>query len=556
MFPDNLHMHPLSSFNRSTIIKKALAFEYDLLVIGGGITGAGIALDAVSRGLKVLVLEKQDFAAGTSSRSTKLIHGGLRYLKQFELGLVREVGMERAVLYKNAPHLVVPEKMLLPIVKGGTYGNWLTSFGLWLYDFLADVRPFERKRMLSKSEVMMREPLLRKDILLGGGLYTEYRTDDARLTIEVLKTAALKGADCLNYVEVVSFVYAENTLKGVTCFDREAKQEYCFNAKQIVNAAGPWVDQLREKDRSLNDKQLHLTKGVHLVVSHERFPVNEALYFDTEDKRMIFAIPVGNKTYFGTTDTNYKNGIENPDVNLEDAQYLVKAVNNMFPELNLAMKDIESSWAGLRPLIHQQGKSPSELSRKDEIFVSESGLISIAGGKLTGYRKMAERIIDLVIKKLEKSGTYSFKACLTETMKINGSGNLTGDSVNDYMEEIAGKLKIFGLGKKEAFYLVRHYGIQTDEILSNFNSFPSENPLIQLARTELNFCLNKEAVLYLDDFIIRRTGRLFFDLSSISIILPALLHDFGVYFNLDAKALKAEQEKVEKAIEFSTGFKG
>ena len=548
-------MHPLASLNRSNIFLKAKAFNYDLIIIGGGITGAGIALDAASRGLKVLLLEKQDFSAGTSSRSTKLIHGGLRYLKQFDFALVHEVGKERAVLHNNAPHLVIPEKMLLPIIKGGSYGKYLTAFGLWLYDFLADVKSNERKKMISKSQLANIEPLLRKDITLGAGFYTEYRTDDARLTIGVIKTAATFGADCLNYIMVDSFVYAGKKIIGVNCIDQETKAHYVFNGKQIVNAAGPWVDEFRRKDKSMLNKQLHLTKGVHLVVPRELFPVNEAVYFDAQDGRMIFAIPVSDKTYFGTTDTDYAGNLENPMVTVNDVEYLIKSVSFMFPNIKLEIKDIESSWAGLRPLIHEKGKSPSELSRKDEIFESESGLISIAGGKLTGYRKMAERITNKVVDRLKKFDSKKINPCQTIHLKINGAEGLNPQGIDKQMQKVVINLEPLGLGFKEANYLVNHYGNQVDEVLSSWNNYRSPNPLIQLARAELNFCLNKEAVMHLDDFIIRRSGRLYFDLPGVSLILPYLLKDFGDFFNSDSDKLEHEKQKVENAIFNATHFK-
>ena len=203
-----------SATNRALIQRSAFSEPFDLLVIGGGITGAGIALDAITRGLKVLLVEKKDFAWGTSSRSTKLIHGGLRYLKQMEFGLVHEVGVERAIVHKNAPHIVLPEKMLLPIIEEGSLGKMLSSLGLWVYDRLANVEQEERRKMLEKDEVAQLEPLLRQDVLLGGGLYYEYRTDDARLTIETLKTAVEKGAVVLNYTEVYDFIYKDNAYVG------------------------------------------------------------------------------------------------------------------------------------------------------------------------------------------------------------------------------------------------------------------------------------------------------------------------------------------------------
>jgi len=396
-----------SILDRKSQLKKAQQEKFDLVIIGGGVTGAGIALDASSRGMNVCLVEKNDFASGTSNKSTKLIHGGLRYLKQLEIGLVKESGSERATVHKLAPHLVVPEKMLLPLIEGGTYGKMMTAIGLKVYDFLANVEGDDKRKMLSKEETASREPLLNIEHLTGGGYYAEYRTDDARLTIELLKKAAGYGACIINYCEMRSFNYdTDGKIKSLECIDHNKQKKLKIKAHNYVSAAGPWVDHLRKKDHSMNNKHLHLTKGVHIVFSRERFPLSQSVYFDVPDGRMIFAIPRGRATYVGTTDTNYSNSLNRVVATKEDAQYLLDATNNMFSSLKLTIDDIESNWAGLRPLIHEDGKDPSELSRKDEIFVSQTGLISIAGGKLTGYRKMAQRVINAVQCQKREKDTF------------------------------------------------------------------------------------------------------------------------------------------------------
>ena len=368
-----------SAKNRQKIIQNLKQTKYDLLVIGGGITGVGIALDAAGRGLKVALVEKQDFAAGTSSRSTKLIHGGLRYLKQLEFGLVREVGQERKTVYHNAPHLVIPEKMLLPITKHGSFGKASASLGIYTYDWLAGVKRSERRSVLGRSETLKREPLLKQEDLEAGIVYWEYRSDDARLVIEVAKTAAEDGAELLNYCEFDEFTYENSHISGAKVTDLKSGSSFEIKASRTINAAGPWVDEVRSEDEVVKGKRLHLTKGIHLVFSRERFPLRQAVYFDVEDGRMIFAIPRDGATYVGTTDTTYTEQLERPQVTKEDVDYVLKAANEAFEIEPLTVDDIQSTWAGLRPLIHEDGKSPSELSRKDEIFISPHGLISIAG---------------------------------------------------------------------------------------------------------------------------------------------------------------------------------
>ncbi len=291
----------------------------DVLVIGGGITGAGIALDASARGLNIGLVEMNDFASGTSSRSTKLVHGGLRYLKQAEVKLVKEVGRERALLHRNAPHLVTPAPMLLPIYKKGSMGYFTASIGLTIYDRLAGVMPKERRVMFRKEKTEQMEPLLRKDNLVGSGYYYEYMTDDARLTLDVLKTAHAQGARLVNYAKVVDFIYEAGVMTGVIVLDRVSGEQYEIYAHKIVNAAGPWVDELRKADKSLKGKKkLLLTKGVHLVFNRKKLPVNQSIYCDTPDGRMIFIIPRGDKTYVGTTDTVYEGDIAEPRTTSQD----------------------------------------------------------------------------------------------------------------------------------------------------------------------------------------------------------------------------------------------
>ncbi len=537
------NMNKFSALNRSGILQKIKTDTYDLLIIGGGITGAGIALDAASRGLKTVLIEKGDFASGTSSKSTKLIHGGLRYLKQFEIALVREVGSERAIVHKLAPHLVTSEKMLLPIIEDGTFGKILTSIGLMVYDVLAGVEKEEQRVMLDKEETIEIEPLLPEKILKGAGLYAEYRTDDARLTIEVLKTAINYDTDAINYVEATEFIYKNDQVVGIQAFDNLAKEPFQIKAKYVVSAAGPWVDELRDINHSKKGSRLHLTKGVHIVVPRSKLPIKHSIYFDVSDGRMIFAIPRGKNTYVGTTDTTYNGDKNHVITNSEDALYLLNAVNNMFPDINLTINDVTSSWAGLRPLIHEEGKSESELSRKDEIFESKTGLISIAGGKLTGYRKMAERLVDLVEKKYEKHTEKKLKECFTDEIPLSGGIFKDAADVRNYVNEIEKTLVPHGFDRFDAKYLVFNYGRQTEGILGKFDILNDADPEIRLAKAELWFTINHEMVISPLDFFVRRTGRLYFRITSIPKIKVAILEEFQSIFNWSETAsLKAKKE--------------
>lgn len=547
-------MQLLSSLDRAQLRQQLITDTFDLLIIGGGATGAGIALDAASRGMKTVLVEKQDFAAGTSSRSTKLIHGGLRYLKQFEIALVREVGRERAIVHHLAPHLVVSEKMLLPLIEGGTYGKMTTSLGLMVYDVLAGVESEDQRVMLSKEETLKQEPLFPGDILEGAGLYAEYRTDDARLTIELIKTAAKFGALSINYVEATEFLYENERVVGAQCRDILEDQPLTIRARQVISAAGPWVDELRTKNKSAEGKHLHLTKGVHLVIPHERFPLRQSIYFDLPDGRMIFAIPRGKVTYVGTTDTDYYGPKENPRTLKADVDYLIEGVNHTFRQLQLKTEDVISSWAGLRPLIHEEGKSASDLSRKDEIFVSSSRLISIAGGKLTGYRKMAERAVDRVAHRLEKKFQLEFKNCYTEKIVLSGGVFKGPKEVDAYKQALTTQLSEAGLSVYEADYLVHNYGKQADIILKKFQQNTTDAPQLALARAELWFCIHHEMVATPMDFFSRRTGRLYFDIESVRNLMEPLLDDFRHVFSWSDTQLAAQRNALESAVYEASHF--
>ena len=531
-------MESFSLLDRDQMIQDTQNQEFDLLIIGGGVTGCGIALDAASRGLSTCLIEKKDFASGTSSKSTKLIHGGLRYLKQLEFGLVKESGTERAILHKLAPHLIVPEKMLLPIIKGGNFNRFMTQGALTVYDWLAGVSKDDKKRMLSKEETLAREPLLSPQNLLGSGYYSEYRTDDARLTIELAKTAKKYGAICLNYFSGYQFQYTDGQISAVCCHDELTKQEYVIRSKVVVSAAGPWVDELRKLDGDKMHKHLFLTKGVHLVFDYEDIPVNQSIYFDAPDGRMVFAIPRGANTYVGTTDTKYQEDKDDIGISQKDVDYLIEAVHYVFPNLSLDQNSIRSSWAGLRPLIHESGKSPSDLSRKDEIFESDSGLISIAGGKLTGYRMMAKRIIDKVCSKLKRTDTK----CKTSSIPLTDPMYPTHAEYKTWMAKMA--IRYPQIDSHSIFECVHLFGLPSENIFER-RTMKTE---VDLILAETDFCIDHEMCCTLEDFFERRTGRLYFNISSVRKSWPRVLEQFAQRLNWGEARKREEEKRIKKAL--------
>jgi glycerol-3-phosphate dehydrogenase len=400
--------------------------EVELLVIGGGITGAGIARDGAMRGLRTALIERGDIASGTSSRSSKLIHGGLRYLEQGEVGLVLEAAAERRTLRKIAPHLAVAERMALPVHGRTGAGVMKLRAGLWAYEKMARIAPEERHEIWKRDETLDHVPGLDAEKLQGAAVYTEYVTDDARLALETVKSAKRAGALVATYAPATAVVEAElgTTTAGgdaaraprlrVTVNDELSGRTFEITARVVVNAAGPWVDAVRRLGGDVAPR-MHLTKGIHLVVARERLKVDDIVVMRAADRRMVFAVPYGDIVWIGTTDTDFPRAVERPTITREDVDYLLEATNRTWPGARIGDEDVRGAWAGVRPLLHQEGKKPSEISRRDEILVEPNGLISIGGGKLTTYRRMAERVVDAVVERL---GTSSARPCRTAEVPL------------------------------------------------------------------------------------------------------------------------------------------
>lgn len=545
-----------SNSNRKLFVDQLRTIHFDVLVVGGGITGAGIALDAVTRGLKVALVDMQDFAAGTSCRSTKLVHGGLRYLKQLEWKLVKEVGKERTIVYHNGPHVTRPEKMLLPIYQDGTFGKITTSLGLKVYDFLAGVAKQERRKMLSVDETLKMEPLLKREGLKGSGLYVEYRTNDARLTVEVLKKAVEFGAIALNYTKVESLLYRSRNINGAKVVDQISGKSYEIHAQTVVNAAGPWVDEVRRLDILTDVKALRLTKGVHIVVDHGRLPINQALYFDTPDGRMVFAIPHGNKTYIGTTDTFVDNPMLTPKIAVDDCLYLLEATSQIFPSSKLNLLDIESSWAGIRPLIYEVGKGPSEISRKDEIWQSDTGLISVAGGKLTGYRKMAENVVNILMKNAGRNNKKAtIRPCQTRDLAISGGEGLTPKNFADFVERGMSQGIELGLSANIAKELTATYGANIKKIYAKFESYQRKSRVYQLPIdlvARLDYAITDEMTVSPLDFFNRRTNMLFFNLGEVVQYKKAVINYMSTICNWSEWECNKYERELNEAITMAT----
>src|SRR5438105_4758412 len=374
----------------------------DVLVVGGGITGAGIARDAALRGFRTAVVDKGDFASGTSSHSSRLIHGGLRYLEQYEFHLVREASQERRVLLTVAPHLVHPLPFVLPSYRGARVPAWRLRAGLWLYDLLAGFRNVGLHRWLGRKATLRLEPGLRDKDLKGAALYFDAQTDDARLTLATMRAAAHAGALVASHADVTALLKPDGRIRGAAVRDVLSGQDYSVRALVVVNATGPWADELRRLEDPEAEPMLRLTKGAHVAVPRNRMGHVRAMTLTSPlDGRVMFVLPWGDLSYIGTTDTDEAGPPDDVRATGADAVYLLRSVNALFPDARLAPRDVVATWAGLRPLLAPEREvSASQVSREHRVVEASSGLITIAGGKLTTYRVMGRDVADRVARRL------------------------------------------------------------------------------------------------------------------------------------------------------------
>ena len=427
--PDSSTRSPATPFDREEALSRLATGSFDVLVVGGGITGAGVALDAASRGLRTALVEKDDFASGTSSKSSKLIHGGLRYLQQHEYRLVYENLAERQRLLENAPHLVTPLPFLIPlfgrsgVVNKGVARVYRTA--LWLYDITGGVRIGRRHEKVTREQALAHMPTLRADRLADGFLYWDARSDDARLTLTVLRTAVLDhGAVAANHTRVTGLVTdADGKVRGATVSpDGDGAEPFDIRASVVVNAAGVWSDEVRTLDERRDPHSIRPAKGIHITVPEAAFPCDIAAVIPVkEDRRSIFVVSWGDQVYLGTTDTAWDGPLDDPDCTPEDVDYILGAANAVSTR-ELTRADITGIWTGLRPLLAPEQKGASsertaDLSRRHTVRTSDGGLVTVTGGKLTTYRKMAEDTVDAVATVLGRRGLR----CRTKSLRLHGA---------------------------------------------------------------------------------------------------------------------------------------
>jgi glycerol-3-phosphate dehydrogenase len=480
---------------------------FDLLVLGGGITGAGTALDATLRGLRVALIDKADFASGTSSASSKLVHGGLRYLEHGDFRLVHEALHERRRLLRNAPHLVRPLRFVLPFYEGTRVPPWKWRAGLLLYDLLAGRDNLRPSRALPLPRLRREFPTLHGNGLLGGAEYYDAQMDDSRLCIEVLKTAAREGACVANYVEATAFEAA-----GVRARDHVGGGEFVIRAQVVLNATGPWVDRVCRLAGDDSGPHLRPTKGVHLVAPGRGLSA-AFLLLHPDDGRVLFVIPWMGKTLLGTTDTDCDAAPDALTVTPAEVEYLLRAHNHYFsPPLHPG--EVLGSFAGLRPLIRSRPGEPSARSREFRLFWSPSGLLTAAGGKYTTYRHMAEVITDAVAARLGRRAR-----CRTANYPLDGAPAVPWEEFE--RSETKALVTRHGLGEAAARHLVNRYGRRAADVASCVARDPAlAEPVVAGEpdlRGEFVYQREEEMALRPEDCLLRRTR--------LGLFRPELLRD-------------------------------
>jgi glycerol-3-phosphate dehydrogenase len=495
-------------FRRQDSLRRLADEQFDVLVVGGGVTGAGVALDAASRGLKTALVEKHDFASGTSSKSSKMVHGGLRYLQQREFRLVYENLAERQRLLDNAPHLVSPLPFLIPLFgRDGVVSKTVArsySVALWLYDLTGGIRIGARHKRVTKGEALAHLPTLNTKNLVAGFLYFDARADDARLTLTLARTAALEhGAVVANYTSVVRLTTDE---KGVTTGavvrpePSDASSEFPVRARVVVNATGVWADDIRALDEGEHPRSIRPAKGVHVTVPAERLPCDIAAVIPVpKDRRSIFVVswPDTDLVYLGTTDTDYQGPLDDPACTAEDIDYLLEAANNVTTS-QLTRADVTGVWAGLRPLLAPADKGghvserTADLSRRHTVHTSAHGVVTVTGGKLTTYRKMAQDTVDAVVRQLGESPKS--RPCVTRSLRLIGATTATKDPVA--MAHPRGRL-------------ISRYGTESSAVLAVAEGRPEllEPVVAGLPYTgaEFIYAAREEMAQTLDDVLARRT---------------------------------------------------
>ncbi len=474
--------------------------EFDVLVLGGGINGAAVARDAQMRGLKTALVEREDFSSGTSSHSSKLVHGGLRYLETYQFHLVRESTAERAVQMRLAPHLVRPLPFLFPVYKRHPHGIFFMDLGLWLYDTLALYRVPKLHRVFDKAQTAKRQGRLAREGLKGALWYFDCATDDARLVLENILDAVALGAVALNYVSAVGLLRGRGGVCGAQVRDELTGRSGQVRAKMVVSTLGPFTDRFLARSGVSSERLVRGSRGSHLVFDASRLELSEAVVMLSDtDHRPVFAIPWGDRVYVGTTDVDQEGDPSRPSCVRSEADYLFDVLHRYFPDIHLGPKDVLGAWSGIRPLAYDAGEQEaSRVSREHRILEVEQGLVVLVGGKLTTYRLMAAELLDLVCRLAEFSGaghTRTQHRLLPGAVGLDDAGGIDG---------LVGALADEGLDVSSAEMAVKNYGVAARQVVEHNRTrlLPGRPELL----SQVDWAVEQEFAVRLADVLLRRTS--------------------------------------------------
>ncbi|KYG69126.1 hypothetical protein AZI87_07865 [Bdellovibrio bacteriovorus] len=489
-------MKNFSFANRIQNINKMKTQEFDLVIIGGGINGAGVARDASARGMKVALIEARDFASGTSSKSSKLIHGGIRYLENMEFKLVFEALNERTRLFEMAPHLVHPLRFMIPLYKESRVGMTKMGMGMWLYDALSLFQAPEMHERLNAKHSLERMPAIRSENLLGSYIYSDAYMDDDRLVHETLRSANDNGALCANYVKSTGAQYENGKITAVTCEDQVSKDKFAIKARHVISSVGPWTDQVAQNLLRDWKKILRPTKGIHLTLPKHRLPLTSAVVMGAEKSdRIVFGIPRHEMIIIGTTDTDFKESPENVTTTPEDVKYLLSITDHYFPGAKITAHDVIASYAGVRPLVQDGSASEGKTSREHTILNDDAGITFVAGGKYTTYRLMCQQTVDRALESFTLEERVKFaKADTAKPLNSYTSVDAfhQAQSLADaWSKETARPLEDIKL-------LTERYGLEAAEILEKYSENYSYWQLEAAQAIDATMCL------HLSDFYSRR----------------------------------------------------
>lgn len=546
--------------SRKDEIERLKTEQLDLLVIGGGITGAGVALQAAAAKMKTGLIDMQDFGAGTSSRSTRLVHGGIRYLKTFDVQVVSDTVKERAIIQHIAPHMTRPDPMMLPIYDepDTTFTMFSVKVAMDLYDHLAGIEgdsPLKKyaNYTIDKKEALRREPQLNSQNLLGAGIYLDYQNNDSRLVLENVKKAHELGCLAVSHLKSVKILHdKEKRVNGARVHDDLTGEEFDIHANVVINTSGPWSDIVRQEDKaSYRKPRLRPTKGVHLVVDQTRLKVPQPTYFGsgTADGRMIFTIPREGKTYFGTTDTDFTGNLVDPKVEKGDVDYLLNIINKKYPSAHLKIADIEASWAGVRPLIEvdveknqsaaadattgasvsDSTSAPSAVSRGSSLTQAEDGLITLAGGKLTDYRIMADGAIAKIRAVLKDRFNRDFTLQDSATIKVTG-GDFDSDNAEEELAKIADYGIAAGLTKDDATEIAHLFGSEAVKIYDHAKEIEPEDGLSLGETAALDYSMAEEMTLTPVDYLLRRTYHILFKNDTLDRVKVGVINHMAKFY--------------------------